>query len=188
MKFDFKKAVLVPWGLMLSTFQTWENIFADKNDKNPFKSFFLPVLLVLISIVFAFKVIYADSKHIQTGFVFAVIASLAYFSTFFLTKYFVKSFLIKLNYKNITDNELVKLISYSFSVVFVLKIITTIIPSLFFLQILNIYTIYIVWEGCRVLFDMDEDERGKLMLIIGLSIMFLPAVLSKIVQLLIPGF
>jgi hypothetical protein len=38
------------------------------------------------------------------------------------------------------------------------------------------------------MFDIDEDDRGKLMLIVGLSIMFLPAVVSKIVLILMPGF
>jgi len=69
-----------------------------------------------------------------------------------------------------------------------IKIITTIIPSLFFLQILNIYTIYIVWDGCRVIFNINEDERGKIMLLISLSIIFTPAIINKIVLFMLPAF
>lgn len=187
MKTNIQRVIVHTWGLMMSTSQTWEGIVNDKDQKS-FQKYFLPLLLVCSAIVLVFKTIYADNKPIQTGFVFAVITTIAYFSTFYFTRYFTVSYL-RSNHSDKNNPELIqKMISYSFSVVFPIKIITTIIPSLFFLQILNIYTVYIVWEGCRIIFDMDEDERGKIMLIVGLSVMFLPAIISKIILLMVPGF
>jgi hypothetical protein len=187
MKTDIQKIVLRTWGLMMSTSQTWEEIFNDAKEKS-FKKYFIPLLLLCVAFVVAFKTIYADSKHIQTGFIYGVIALIAYLCSFYLIRYFVNKFLNK--YHADKSNALIieKLIVYSFSVVFAIKLITTIIPSLFFLQILNVYTVYIVWEGCRLKFDVNEDERGKIMLIIGGSIMFLPAIISKIILFMIPGF
>jgi len=187
MKFNILHVITQTWGLMMSTSQTWEGIVSNKKEKS-FQNYFLPFLLACTAIVLVFKIIYADSKPVQTGFIFAVITLISYIGAFYLTRYFTISFLHR-NYPEKYNNMLIeKMIAYSFSVVFPIKIVTTIIPSLFFLQILNIYTIYIVWEGCRIIFDMDEDERGKIMLIVGVSVLFLPAIISKIILFMIPGF
>ncbi len=188
MKFFIENIVSRSWGLMMSTSQTWEGIKAEKNSNSAFKSFYVPFVLICVSVVLVFKMLYADSNRIEAGIIFAVISLLAYMGSFYLTRYFTTRF-IRSNHPDKNDASIIeKIVAYSYAVVFVLKIVTTIIPSLFFLQILNIYTVYIVWEGCRIMFDLDEDERGKIMLIVGLSAMFVPALVSKIVQLMLPGF
>lgn len=188
MKFLIENIVLRSWGLMMSTSHTWEGIKAEKNVKSGFKTFYVPFVLICVAVVLLFKTLYADSNNIQTGIVFGVIALLAYMGSFYFTRYLTTRFL-RQNHPEINDASAIEnIVAYSFAVVFVLKIVTTMIPSLFFLQILNIYTVYIVWEGCRILFDMDEDERGKIMLIVGLSAMFVPALVTKIVQLMLPSF
>lgn len=81
-----------------------------------------------------------------------------------------------------------KMVAYSFTVIYVLKVVAAVIPSLFFLQILDVYTVYIVWEGCRVIFNIDEDERGKIMLFISLSIIFTPMFIKRVILLMLPAF
>lgn len=188
MKTTFLNIILRSWGLMKSTALTWESIISDTEEKKPFRKYFMPLLLVCVAVVLIFKTIYANNKHVQTGFVYAVVMLIAYVGAFYLTRYLSGRYILKNHPDKKSDILLEKLIAYSFSVVFAIKLITSIIPSLFFLQILNVYTIYIVWEGCRVMFDIDEDERGKIMLIVGLTIMFAPAVISKVVLFMLPGF
>lgn len=48
-----------------------------------------------------------------------------------------------------------KMVAYSFTVIYVLKVVAAVI-RVCFLQILDVYTVYIVWEGCRVIFNIDE--------------------------------
>jgi|GEM_PF-886772 len=187
MKTNIQHVIAQTWGLMMSTLQTWESIVSDKNEKS-FQRYFLPLLIICAAVVLVFNTIYASSKPIQTGFVYAVVTLIAYVSTFYFTRYFTNSYLVRNHVDKSNPVLIQKMVAYSFAVVFPIKLITTIIPSLFFLQILNIYTVYIVWEGCRIIFDMDEDERGKIMLIVGLSIMFLPAIISKIILRWFMGF
>lgn len=189
MNTTIQNIVVRSWGLMMRTSQTWEDIKNDTNNENSFKKYFIPLLVTCALIVLIFKIIYADSKLLQTGLVYAVVTALAYMGAFYLTRYFLTSYIKKNHLEKNAPVLQENLISYSFTVVFAIKLITTVIPSLFFLQILNVYTIYIVWEGCRTLmFEMDEDERGKIMLIVGLSIMFAPAVITKVVLFMLPGF
>ncbi len=187
MKTNIQLVIERTWGLMTATSLSWEVVLNEKK-QNSFQKYFLPLLFISAALVLFFKTLYAPSKPIQVGFVYAVITLISYFSTFYLARYFTATFLKKNHPTTDYFHLIEKLVSYSFAVVFPIKIITTIIPSLFFLQILNVYTVYIVWEGCRIIFDMDEDERGKIMLIVGISIMFLPAIISKIILLMIPSF
>lgn len=78
--------------------------------------------------------------------------------------------------------------AYSFTVIYVLKVVAAVIPSLFFLQILDVYTVYIVWEGCRVIFNIDENERGKIMLFIKFINHLYAYVYKRGILLMLPAF
>ena len=179
----FRNNIVRMWQLMMHTSATWEGIL-----ENVFKTFLLPVLMLVVGLNAFFKFVYADSNRFQTGIVYALAAFIAYLSAYFTARYFTVKHIVKHHPEKNNRQNIEKLIAYSFVVVFVLKIATIVIPSLFFLQILNIYTVYIVWEGCRVLFDLDEDERGKIMLIISLSVMLLPGMVNKLILTILPGF
>ncbi len=185
---QFRNNIVRMWQLMMQTSATWEGILEDSKEKNVFRTFFLPVLLLVVGLNAFFKFVYADSNRFQTGIVYAVVTLIAYLSAFYTARYFTVKHIIKHHPEKNNKQNIEKLIAYSFVVVFVLKTATIIIPSLFFLQILNIYTVYIVWEGWRVLFDLDVDERGKIMLIISLSVMLLPGIVNKFILMLLPGF
>lgn len=177
------------WGLMMSTTPTWVGISNKNNKENEsFTKFVVPWVVLCTLIVFVFETIYAESKHVETGFIYAFVNLLSLFGAYFFTKTITNSYFKKNLPELFSKINIEKIVAYSFAVVFVIKIITTIIPSLFFLQILNIYTIYIVWDGCRVIFNINEDERGKIMLLISLSIIFTPAIINKIVFFMLPAF
>lgn len=188
MKTLFLNIVVRTWQLMMSTSATWEGILEDNKDRNVFKSYFLPFLLVLVVAAGFFGAVYAGSGAVKNGVVHAIITFVAYISAYFLTGYMARNYISKRFPEKFDELKIQKLVTFSFSVVFVIKLITIIVPGLFFLQILNIYTIYIVWEGCRIIFDMDEDERGKIMLIVGVAIMLMPGIMNKIILMLMPGF
>lgn len=188
MKALFRNMVVRTWQLLMSTSVTWEGILEDNKDRNVFKSYFLPFLIVLVAAAGLFGGLYAGSGVVKNGVVHAIITFVAYISAYYLTNSLTRNYIKKRFPERFDELKVQKLVTFSFSVVFVLKLITIIVPGLFFLQILNIYTIYIVWEGCRIIFDMDEDERGKIMLIIGLAIMLVPGIVNKVILLLMPGF
>ena len=177
------------WGLMMSTAPTWENIADEEVKENDaFKQFVFPWILFCTVVVFVFGALYANDKNVETGFIYALINIISLMSAFFFTKSIANSYFKKNHEISFSKTNIEKIIAYSFTVVYVIKLVTSIIPSLFFLQILNIYTAYIVWEGCRVIFDLNEDQRGKLMLIISISIIFTPTIFSKVMHLMLPAF
>ncbi|OIP82392.1 MAG: hypothetical protein AUK44_07805 [Porphyromonadaceae bacterium CG2_30_38_12] len=189
MKQLFSNIIQRSWGIMMSTSNTWSSI-AAQNDTNreSFKQHFIPLAVACSVLTLIFSTLYADSKPIEAGFLNAILLLISYFAAFYFTRYISMRFFKKNHPALASVVTIEKIISYSFSVVILIKAITIVIPSLFFLQILNVYTLYVVWEASRVMWEIDEDERGKIMLLMGLSIMLAPAIVNKIIMLLIPGF
>jgi len=177
------------WGLMMKTTETWESISNDVNNKNTsLKKYFLPLVLLSCLFLFFFKSIYASQRPFETGFIYAIINFISVIGTYFLT-YKICYFYFTKNKKEYGTKENINtFISYSFSIIFVTKIVVSIIPSLFFLQILNIYTTYIVWEGAKIIFKLNEEEQGKVMIFTSLSIIFTPIIISRILHIMLPAF
>jgi len=175
------------WGLMMSTDATWESI-AGQEGKPAFKTYVRPWVILCVVISFVFDAFYSDSKPFTTGFLSAVITAVSMFGAYFLTRYFVLSFVRKNWETDHAESKIETLVAYSFTVFFAIKLVVIVIPSLFFLQILNIYTAYLVWEGARILLNVDEDNRGKIMLITSLSVIFIPGIISRVIHFMIPGF
>lgn len=189
MKKNFINIFSWSWGLMMSTSPTWEGIADEQIKENDsLRQFIFPWTALCTLVVFVFEALYADDKSFETGFIYALINVISFLGAFFFTRSIANSYFKKNHEAVYSKLSIEKIVAYSFTVVFVIKLITTIIPSLFFLQILNIYTAYIVWEGCRVIFDINEDQRGKMMLLISLSIIFTPTIISKVMHLMLPAF
>lgn len=177
------------WELMMTTAPAWEKIQNDNVKENSlYKGFVLPWTLLCSATVLIFEIVYATDKIYEAGFIKAFICFLSMTGSFYFTRMIALSFFKKNFPDNFSKINIEKITAYSFSVIYVTKIITTILPSLFFLQILNIYTVYIVWEGCRLLFNINEDERGKAMLLISLCIIFMPSLINRIILFMLPSF
>lgn len=172
---------------MMSTQVTWEAIRDKKCDDNAVRrTFTYPWILICALTTFIFKTIYADEKGLETGFLLFVVSMVSFLGAFFVTRKIAFSLLNKEGQHSFEKEKEEKLVAYSFAVIYVIDVVTNIIPSLFFLKILNVYSAYIVWEGSHILLGMNDDERGRFVLIIGISVIFLPGILSGIIHLMLP--
>ena len=177
------------WGLMMRTAFTWDAIRTEiKSENSTFKSFVFPWTIIISVVVSAFSAMYTTHKVIETGFVMGLVTAISFIGSYYISRSLAFSFFRKNHNDLFSKSDISKIVAHSFSVVYLTKIVASIIPSLFFLQILNVYTVYIVWEGCRVFFNINEDERGKSMLLISLCVIFMPSIISRVILLMLPGF
>jgi hypothetical protein len=80
-----------------------------------------------------------------------------------------------------------RLVFYSFSLMYFFRIVTAILPGLFFLKVLNVFTAYLVWDGCRGVMGMDEDERSNFVLLVTGMVIFTPFIARYLLQWLLPN-
>lgn len=80
-----------------------------------------------------------------------------------------------------------KFVAYSSTVIFAVKFVTELIPELFFLKILVLYTAYIVWEGVTPIFNIDEKFKPGFVTLASLILIAGNYLVLKFLHLLLPG-
>lgn len=188
MKRRIKKIIQTPWELLTSTPVTWDKIASVKISKNEVRNrFVFPWIMVCVLVTFIFKSLYSSNKSIETGFINSIITTVTLFGAYFVSKAVCFWYLRK-HYQEkypVVIAEIV--VGYSFTITFIIEIITTILPGLFYLQILNIYTAYLIWEACRAILQLNEEERGNIVLILTSVIILSPVIINKIIHLMLPN-
>ncbi len=188
MKRKIKRIIQQPWELLTSTPVTWDKIVSVKISKNEVRNrFVFPWIIVCVIVTFVFKSLYSTNKSIETGFINSIICAVSLLGAYFLSKAVCFWYLRK-HYQekySVVISEII--VGYSFTITFILEIITTILPDLFYLQILNIYTAYLIWEACRAILKLSEEERGNIVLVFTSVIILSPVIISKIVHLMLPN-
>lgn len=176
------------WGLIVHSSTTWEQIaheFPTKQMLN--KQFVWPTIFVCVLFEGVFGFMYASDKALQIGFLQAIVTAFSLFGGFFIACKGCYAYLDMKYPKQFLFEDCVKVVAYSFSVTFVLQLVTAVFPSLFFLQILNFFTAYLVWEACRTVFNIPEAERGSIVLVFSLQIVLISPLLARLFKLLLPN-
>nr|MDA3854095.1 YIP1 family protein [Bacteroidales bacterium] len=104
-----------------------------------------------------------------------------YFS-FFVLQETAKYFGLKRSKKNF-----MQMAGYSFVVIFVVDIIASLIPELFFLNFLKIYIFYIVWEAVEILVQVEEKKRAAYVISVSLLILLSSLIIERVLLLFMPG-
>lgn len=175
------------WGLMLSTSNTWNQIEQEDNSKGQIvKHFLFPWIFICTFFVMVFDMLYTSGNIFKAGIISLLTTFISYSGAFYITRYLSFRFLNQKYPERYSKYEIEKIIAYSFSIVFIIKIVVSVVPSLFFLKILNIYTIYLVWDACRAILKLDEEERGNFVLLTTGLILICPFVFNKLIGFMLP--
>ncbi len=182
------QSISLIWKLLTNTTLAWDEIVKEKSsERDTVMHFAVPSIVLCIIFSGFFSFIYADNNNFAIGIITGLVSAISLAGGNYiaykigwwgLTKYQPK-FAVKLN--------LVKLIIYSYSIIYVLKAFTALIPSLFFLKVLSVFTAYLVWDGCRAVMGMDEDERGNFVLTMTVVIVFTPLIIRYIFEWMLPN-
>lgn len=102
------------------------------------------------------------------------------FGGFFFASFLIDQFGIRFMGREEGDRgRCQKLVGYSMVVVFVLEIFNGLFPSFLILSwILQFYTIYIVWEGSKLLMGVVEEKLLSYTLVCSAIILVSPAMIS----------
>jgi hypothetical protein len=188
MKRKIRNIVVRSLGLFVATTPTWDKIATEKLTENEIqKQYIFPWIAICVTMVFLFEGLYASQKALETGFIKAIITAVSFLGSYFLSNKICFWYLRKQQPEFNSALDSAKIVSYSFTTMFVLKVFTTVLPSLFFLQILSVFTAYLVWEGCRAVLKLNEEERGNIVLVFTSVIIFLPIIISQIIHWMLPN-
>lgn len=80
-----------------------------------------------------------------------------------------------------------QLAGYSYVAVFVVDIVLSLIPELFFLNILKVFVFYLVWEGVEFCTKIDEEKRRSYVIMVAMVILLSSYIIEKVLFIFMPG-
>lgn len=174
------------WGLLTSSSNTWDKISLENIEGNQIrKTYLYPWIALCILITLIFDSAYADKNFIQTGLLQSLIMAISLLGGYFLSNKICFWYLRKNHDNQFSFNACEKVVSFSFTAIFTIKIISAIFPEFLFLHLLNIYVAYLVWEACRAILKIDEDERGNIVFAFTICIVFSPIIIGQCIHLML---
>ncbi len=157
----------------------WDEIAGSDKESEALEAYFYPMLGLsgmLAFIVFFITDYAAASKHPFDLFKDAIIGTcttcMPMFVSFFATTYLINKIAKPLFDIDTKQDDVNKLVAYSMTVLFVTYTFLAFpIDFKILLWLCQVYTIYLVWEGCGHLFKMDDNKRLVLTVITFLSML-----------------
>ena len=184
MKDMFKRA----WGIITSGNATWDRIAEERKPVSAIrKQYIYPWIILCVVLVFLFDTLYASERSIEKGILSVIVTSLSMLGGYFISNILCFLYLKKYQAELASKVESETIVAYSYTIIILLEILIAIIPSLFFLRILSMFVGYMVWEGCRAMWKLKEDERGNIVLIFSIIIIFIPIIISRIIHMMLPN-
>ncbi len=129
----------------------------------------------------------ADSVHLLHA-CGELLKVLLFYAVIYYLSVAIGSFLL---YGTVGNNKeiclLSTLVAYSMTVYFAVDILLTLLPSMSYLQIFNLYIIYLLYTGCK---ELDIQARGSLnraVVILSVTMVALPFLLRLVLKLLFPN-
>ena len=181
----FKTAI----SLIFKPSEAWKELSKKQyDDHESFLSGYVYPFIGLITLAtFAGILFTRKGFDLQMALKESIVIVLSMFGGFFLASFFVNEIWKKVFHREHNMKLCQCFVGYSSSLIYMLNIVSNLLPEFFFLRILVLYTIYIVWEGAIPYMDIKESEQLKFAGITTMIILLTPLAIEFIAGLLMPG-
>ncbi|MDR0794532.1 MAG: YIP1 family protein [Tannerella sp.] len=175
--------------IILRPGETWDEIQQKEEKPEAFLTQFIYPLMGIIALA-AFLGVFFSRKEFdfEVALKITLRTVISVTGGFFLAAFFLNEVWkgVFNQPKNISSCRL--FVGYASALIFVLNIVTALLPEFFLLHIFVLYTVYIIWEGAAVYMKTGEDDRLKFTVISSLIVILTPLVIEQILRMLMPGF
>ena len=184
---NYKKIVQRAWILLSKPEMGWRIVVDEQaSSKQVTREYVIPFLILCVLSEFL-GYVFNSYAGIQFAFIKALFSAMALYGSWWVSVRACKYLVQRFHKKEISEAVSNTLVSYSFTVIFLLNIVLAFFPSLFFLALLALYTLYIVFVGVGVVLDIDENSRGKLSISLSVLIILMPLFIEWILGKLLPN-
>lgn len=172
---------------ILTIEQAWKTLAAETLQPKQFlKEFIYPFIALCVLLSFIGSLFFNNLPFVL-DIVSAIFTGISLFCGFLLAKMICQKTTIYYYKMVLTDEQLDKIVGYSFSVVLLINALLSIFPSFFFLYFLLLYVVYMLWIAAGEMLGLSEDNRGKFLLINSLAIIGAPFIILKLLLALLPN-
>lgn len=164
----------------------WQRIRDDKKSFNfHIKNFALPLIIALSLAKFINMAVFHQGYLFADSFLFTIITFASSYVGMYLASIII-SYLAN-SFSSVHNKDLCfKMIIYSSTPIYLASMVTNLFPSLDFLNIFFLYSIYLLWLGLDVLFKTPEKNKIGFMIIIVLILFGSVGAIYNVLNAILP--
>jgi hypothetical protein len=184
-----KQLFVLLFKLIAEPAPTWEALYKKREIDNEhfYQTYQFPIFGLIALCAFIGGIWDAGHFDVQWGLKSVVKNLLVYGVSFYLIPY-ILSVQVFPRYKLPKDKLIAeRFYGYSSSLIYVVAMLYALFPSMFFLTLLMVYTVYIVWVGAAQFLRLKEEVLMKFTLTAGAVIILFPYIIQAILGMLMPG-
>lgn len=185
----YKNLFLLLYKLITQPVVAWKELSLrqDKNNEDFYKGYLFPVVGIIALLSFIGVLISVKSFDVQLALKIVIKEVMIYGGGFYFASFILSEFIFPRF--DLEKNKLLaeRFTGYSSSLLYVIAMIKSLFPSFFFLDIIGLYTIYILWTGIAHFLNVKEILSVKFTIFVGILILLTPFLLDFLINLLMPG-
>lgn len=170
--------------LISSPVRAWEEIRVETDSRKVLVAFVYPLIGLCGLSVFIGSLWtkgWGDPQSFQYAMTQCCAVAVSLFGGYFLAAYLINELCVRL-FSLPNDLPLAQQFAgYALVVLFLLKIVLGILPDFWIIALLlQFYTLYVVWEGGRVMMRVNDEQRLRFTIFVSALIIGCPAVVEWI--------
>ena len=176
--------------ILITPSKGWERARNIETKKEVILKYALPLVLAAGLCTFCGVILEAGVFDWQAGLKNFIGLSITLFASFYITAIIIKGLSKWLLTKHLIFTETLQFTIFAYSCVIFVCMVEELFEDMFFIKILDLYTFYLVFEGCNTYLGIVEksgDKRNAFIALSSLAIMVMPGVIQKILTMLMPG-
>lgn len=181
-KLNYKDLLSRTLFILSSPAKAWEQIASEDDAKSVLLAFVYP--LIGLCGVCEFIGTFFGKEFIPDVFQLALThccaVAVALFGGFFLSSYLIEKMLQKWFATTLSKDMITVFVAYSMTVKFVLDMLSSLLSLKLLLVILQIYTLFVVFEGTRRFLKIREDKVTLFTLVATIIILLCPSIIELV--------
>lgn len=179
---NYKELFSLAFRLISSPAKAWEEISIEKDRRLVFTKFVYPMIGLCGLTVFIGSLVdngWGGPQSFQLAMTNCCAVAVALFGGYFLAAYIINSIQMRLfgMPNNIPLTQ--QFAGYALVVIFLIRMITGILPALTIIGLLfQFYIVYVVWEGSTVIMHVTEKNRLRYTLMASVVLLVCPAIIQ----------
>lgn len=185
-KLNYKDLLSRTLFILSSPAKAWEQIASENDAKSVLPAFVYP--LIGLCGVSEFIGTFFGKEFIPDVFQVALThccaVAVALFGGFFLSSYLIDKMLQKWFATTLSKDMITVFVAYSMTVKFVLDMLSSLLSLKLLLVILQIYTLFVVFEGTRRFLKIRDDKVTLFTLVATIIILLCPSIIEFVFNIL----
>jgi len=174
--------------LIVNPGKAWKKLSEEKepNNESFYKNYFHPVVGIIALLSFL-EILFFQKFNFPLALKTVIREIIIYFGGLFVAAYGLNLLSDKYFGLKFTSVTCERFVGYSSAAIYATTMVSTLFSSLFFVQILVVYTAYIVWQGAIFYLKVKDNYSTKYTIFASVIIIFSPLIIRGILYCVMPG-